>query len=171
MLEGFDLGNHRRDLPCYHSFKSHLMERGFLVYPSEFECVYSDHPMVDIAAKMGSFYWAFEYKSASDSVSRGVDQIRCYQKWFDYTVLVSERIFDHRNSQNYWSLRNLGAGLWFYDPHENKCMVRCNPVIQRPPRHNRASVVRRFSDLCRARRFPTQISDSICQIDLRVFVS
>jgi hypothetical protein len=48
---------------CYDSFKSHLCSRGFLVYPTEFDCIYSDHPFVDIAAKMGSFYWAFEYKS------------------------------------------------------------------------------------------------------------
>lgn len=130
---------------CYDLFKVYLEESGFTVYPTEFDCLYSKHPLVDIAAKMGSFYWAFEYKSETDSVSRGVEQLECYLEWFDYVVLVSERIFDHRYSTNYWSLKNIGAGLWFYDPVQDKCVKKSNPLVQKPDVNNHRMVVRRFS--------------------------
>jgi hypothetical protein len=160
-----------RSAQCYDSFKSHLSAKGFLVYPIEFDCVYSEHPFVDIAAKMGSFYWAFEYKSIGDSVSRGLDQLRCYLNWFDYVVLVSERTLNHRTSENYWSLKNLGAGIWFYDPIQDKCIERCNPSIQRPSFRNRATVARRFSALYRTERRSIQKDDSVHQLDLCAFVS
>jgi hypothetical protein len=156
---------------CYDSFKSHLIGKGFLVYPTEFDCAYSEHPFVDIAAKMGSYYWAFEYKSQADSVSRGLEQLRCYLRWFDYVVLVSERTFDHRTSENYWSLKNLGAGIWFYDPAQDKCIKRCNPDIQRPSLQNRIIVARRFSALYRKEHRPSQKDDLSRQLDLFAFVS
>jgi hypothetical protein len=157
--------------PCYESFKKHLVTRGFTVYPSEFDCIYSEHPMVDIAAKMGSFYWAFEYKSENDSVSRGVEQLQCYLEWFDYVVLVSERTFDHRSSANYWELKDMGAGLWFYDPQQDKCIQRTNPGIQNPHKYNRRSVTRKFRTVAKNQRGHTiKESDSTRQLDLFSFV-
>ena len=117
---------------------------GFTVYPKEFDCINSEHPLVDIAAKMGSFYWAFEYKSESDSVSRGIEQLRCYSKWFDYVVLVSERFLDHRRSENYWKLKSMGAGIWAYYPDQDKCIHALQPVALDPSSFRRSLVTRRF---------------------------
>ena len=138
--------------PCYERFKDYLERLGFTTYPTEFDCVYSKHPLVDIAAKMGSFHWAFEYKTENDSVSRGVEQVSCYSNFFDFVVLVCEKAFDHRNSQNYWELQKLGAGLWFYDLKEDKCILKKNPVIQVPEKTNRRLVSRRFAALARNSR-------------------
>ncbi|MCL5068207.1 MAG: hypothetical protein M1368_07635 [Thaumarchaeota archaeon] len=129
---------------CYGKFKHHLEAMGFTVYPTEFDCINSEHPLVDIAAKMGSFYWAFEYKSESDSISRGIEQLRCYGRWFDYVVLVSERFLDHRRSENYWKLKSMGAGLWAYYPDQDKCIPMLQPVALDPSSQRRRLVTRRF---------------------------
>jgi hypothetical protein len=110
----------------------------------EFDCGNSNHPLVDIAARMGSFYWAFEYKSLNDSIARGVEQVKCYTDWFDYVVLVSERQIRHTDSSNYWNLRSFGAGIWNYYPMLDKCIATRNPTIQAPDRYNRRVVARRF---------------------------
>lgn len=135
----------------YAKFKRHLSSLGFTVYPEEFDCIYSAHPLVDIAARMGAYYWAFEYKSQNDSISRGVEQVGCYRKWFDYVVLVSERMLDHRKSVNYWNLRRIGAGIWVYDPENDTRIVKAQPIILSPTRINRRLVERRFNALKQAR--------------------
>ncbi|MHB8568121.1 MAG: hypothetical protein ACYC7D_11935 [Nitrososphaerales archaeon] len=147
---------HESAFQCYEGFKRHLDARGFTVFPVEFECSGSDHPFVDIAAKMGGMYWAFEYKSENDSISRGLEQLRCYSEWFDYVVIVSERLIDHRNSLNYKQLKELGAGLWSFDRTSSKRIETANPKIQQPIRSNRNFVARRF-------RFLTQRSRSVRQ--------
>jgi hypothetical protein len=152
---------------AYSSFKKLLPTLGFSVFPIEFECVGSVHPYVDVAAKMGCMYWAFEYKSVNDSVSRGVDQLRCYSEWFDYVVLVSEGDFDHRTSENYWYLKDLGAGLWLFDPTTLKKVERSNPVLQVPTKANRRFVERRFRNLDRLSR----IMDAGRQSSLDGFLS
>ena len=139
-------------VPCYASFKKHLLKMGFTVYPFEFECLGSEHPYVDVAAKMGSMYWAFEYKSMTDSISRGVEQLRCYAEWFDYVVLVSEKAIDHRRSENYWELKSIGAGMWNYHPDLAKCNEISYPEIQRPVRRNHNLVSRRFGSYYKERK-------------------
>lgn len=139
-------------IAAYTSFKKLLPTLGFTVFPIEFECIGSAHPYVDVAAKMGCMYWAFEYKSMNDSVSRGVDQLRCYSEWFDYVVLVSEMEFDHRTSENYWNLKELGAGLWNFDPLTLRKVERSNPTLQAPHKSNRRFVERRFRNLNRLSR-------------------
>lgn len=133
--------------PCYLQFKKHLEKDGFLVYPREFDCGNSDHPLVDVAARMGSFYWAFEYKSRNDSIQRGVDQLKCYSRWFDFVVLVSEKPVRHTHSKHYWSLWSLGAGIWNYFPAIDKCVMQKNPSIQSPLSARRKLVARRFKQL------------------------
>ena len=157
----------------YGKFKRHLSRLGFTVYPEEFDCIYSDHPLVDIAARMGAFYWAFEYKSESDSISRGVEQVGCYRKWFDYVVLVSERMLDHRKSDNYWKLRRIGAGIWVYDPEKDTHMVKAQPIIRSPDRVQRSLVVRRFSALKHGRfdKGNSSSTDAQFQFDLLDFPS
>lgn len=134
---------------CYRSFKKYLQKSGFLLYPDEFDCGNSNHPLVDIAARMGSFYWAFEYKSSKDDIGRGIDQVKSYSEWFDYVVLVTETPIRHTSSLNYWHLRSLGTGMWNYYPHLEKCIITKNPSIQSPARDKRKLVARRFSMLNR----------------------
>lgn len=130
--------------PCYAQFKDHLGKSGFTLFPSEFDCFGSKHPLVDIAGKMGSFYWAFEYKSESDSISRGVEQVKSYSDWFDYVVLVTEKVLNHSKSELFWELKEVGAGVWNYFPDSGKCIKQVNPVLQLPDRGNRRFVGSRF---------------------------
>ncbi|MGI0091132.1 MAG: hypothetical protein ACREBS_05440 [Nitrososphaerales archaeon] len=143
---------------CYSSFKEHLRRRGFAVYPCEFDCGSTKHPLVDVAARMGSFYWAFEYKSETDSIGRGVKQVECYSHWFDYVVLVLEHSLEHTRSDLYWDLKRVGAGLWQYYPSSQKCFERTNPGLQEPVARNRRTVVRRFRAVRRKRALLTDIS-------------
>ncbi len=144
---------------------------GFSLYPEEFECLYSKHPLVDLAAKMGSFYWAFEYKSESDSISRGVRQVRSYSDWFDYVVLVAERGINHTRSDLFWDLKRTGAGIWNYFPDSDKCIEQANPILQRPDKDNRRFVGSKFRALKRSKRwsrtFPRLDSG---QTDLSTFI-
>jgi hypothetical protein len=142
----------KREDQCYQSFKLYLLENGFTTYPCEFDCVSSRHPFVDLAAKVGSFYWAFEYKSASDSISRGLDQVTCYSEWFDYVVLVSERQIDHTTSQIFWDLRKIGVGVWNYFPSSNTCFEQLNPKLQHPDPKKIKSVRSKFRALRRRSR-------------------
>jgi hypothetical protein len=135
---------------CYDKFKAHLAERGFVLYPREFDCIVTKHPLVDIAAKMGSNYWAFEYKSEFDNVSKSIEQLKCYSLFFDFVVLVSEKLFDHRSSNNYWNLKHLGAGIWFYVPNEEKCIEKIFPQSQYPQPPFKRFVRRKFRSYFKA---------------------
>ena len=132
---------------AYGSFRNHLLKMGFSLYPREFDCSGSEHPFVDLAGKMGSFYWAFEYKSETDSISRGLEQIRCYSQWFDYVVLVTEKILDHSRSGLFWDLKGAGAGIWNYFPGSDKCIHQVNPILQKPEVGYRKHVGLRFKAL------------------------
>ena len=139
-------------LPCYESFKHFLVHSGYRVFPEELTCPTASHPFVDIAARMGCHFWAFEYKSACDDISRAVDQALSYSEWFDYVVVVSERRLDHRTSETYWNLRRMGIGVWNYFPSSQRCTVQSNPALLAPDVGNRKSVLLRFSALARKRR-------------------
>jgi len=158
--------------PCYAGFKEYLAEKGFTVYPYEFDCFGAKHPFVDIAGRMGSFYWAFEYKSETDSISRGVEQVRSYSDWFDYVVLVSERVLNHAKSDLFWQLKGSGAGVWNFFPESAKCVEQLNPQLQRPNRGNRRVVSSRFRALTHKRRKWTRAIRhlDLGQADLRNFV-
>ena len=132
---------------CYHQFKCYLDSVGFTVYPTEFDCGNSRHPLVDIAARMGSFYWAFEYKSKNDNISMGVDQVSCYAEWFDYVVLVSERWIDHTRSANFWKLASFGAGIWNFLPSSGRLVEIRNPWLQSPDKKHGRSLRSRFKSL------------------------
>jgi hypothetical protein len=159
-------------MPCYAGFKDYLVTRGFTVYPYEFDCFGAKHPLVDIAGRMGSFYWAFEYKSETDSISRGVEQVKSYSDWFDYVVLVSERTLNHARSDLFWDLRGVGAGVWNYFPDHSKCVEQVNPQLQRPDRTNRRFVGSRFRALFQKRRGWTRAIPllDLGQTDLRNFI-
>jgi hypothetical protein len=160
------------EAPCYSQFRDHLLKSGFTVYPGEFDCVSSKHPFVDIAGKMGSFYWAFEYKSETDSISRGVEQVRSYSDYFDYVVLVTEKVLNHAKSDLFWDLKDAGAGVWNYFPESDKCIKQVNPELQRPDKGNRRFVGSRFRALGGKRRRWSRAIPRIDlgQTDLRVFI-
>jgi hypothetical protein len=159
--------------PCYADFRDYLSRSGFSIFPGEFDCVGSAHPFVDIAGKMGSFYWAFEYKSETDSISRGLEQVKCYSEWFDYVVLVSERVLNHSKSDLFWDLKAAGAGVWNFFPGPNKCIEQVNPRLQKPDRGNRRFVGLRFRalDRPRKRRWSRKITRfDLGQTDIRSFI-
>jgi hypothetical protein len=158
--------------PCYAGFKDYLTNQGFTIYPGEFDCFGSKHPLVDIAGKMGSFYWAFEYKSETDSISRGLEQVRCYSEWFDYVVLVTEKVLNHAKSELFWDLKGSGAGVWNYFPNSDKCLAQVNPQLQSPDRSNRRFVGSRFRALReRRKRWSRAIPRmDLGQTDLRYFI-
>jgi hypothetical protein len=156
---------YQKKLQVYDRFREHLHNLGFTLYPEEFFCPFSTHPLVDIAAKMGAFYWGFEYKSEGDNISIGVKQVKCYREWFDYVVLVSEKDLDHRLSENYWKLRNIGAGIWVYDPTQDKRIVKASPSIQTSER--RGYVSRRFAAAQRGRNS----SNALIEVDIRNFMA
>lgn len=161
------------NLPCYADFREYLSRSGFTIFPGEFDCMGSDHPFVDIAGRMGSFYWAFEYKSESDSISRGLEQVRCYSEWFDYVVLVTEKSLNHVKSDLFWDLKAAGAGIWNYFPGSDKCIEQVNPRLQKPDRGNRRFVGFRFRALDRPRkhRLSRAIKNlDLGQTDLRAFI-
>jgi hypothetical protein len=135
---------------CYDQFKIHLQKSGFTLFPTEFDCPSSIHPFVDIAGKFGSHFWAFEYKSAGDNVGMAVEQATCYSRWFDYVVVVSEKWLDHRRSEVYWSLREIGAGLWNFVPETNRCISELNPELLSPEGRNHVSI--RFKHLSKSKR-------------------
>jgi hypothetical protein len=122
---------------------------------------------------MGSFYWAFEYKSETDSISRGVEQVKSYSNWFDYVVLVSERSLNHTKSDLFWDLKGAGAGVWNYFPESDKCLEQVNPILQRPDRGNRKFVGFRFRALQKKRkkRWSRAIPRfDLGQSDIRAFI-
>jgi hypothetical protein len=160
--------------PCYVAFREYLDLAGFTIFPGEFDCIGSRHPLVDIAAKMGSFYWAFEYKSESDSISRGLEQVKCYSEWFDYVVLVTERVLNHSKSDLFWGLKSAGAGVWNYFPDLQKCLEQVNPVLQEPDQSNRRFVGFRFRALEKPRNYKRWSRAfprfDLGQTDIRTFI-
>jgi hypothetical protein len=93
---------------------AYLQTQGFKPHPNEVFCPSGDHCWVDVAALKGQDYWAFEYKSRSDSMRRGLDQCHAYANGFNYVVLVADR---HRvTSSPYFSdFRSEGFGVWRHD--------------------------------------------------------
>jgi hypothetical protein len=120
-------------------FAKTLQALGFSQVLEEFPCFGSEHPFVDVVAKVGSYYWGFEYKSERDSVYKGFEQISCYSDWFDFVVLVSERLLGHKNYLRFDSLTSRGYGIWFF-AKPNRIITIANPRIQRPNERKRKYV-------------------------------
>jgi len=93
---------------------AYLQTQGYKAHPDEVFCPSGEHCWVDVAALRGQDYWAFEYKSRTDSIRRGFDQCRSYAKGFNYVVLVADR--NRVTSSPYF--RNFmaeGFGIWRHD--------------------------------------------------------
>jgi hypothetical protein len=90
---------------------SFLRTNGYNVHPQEVYCPDAEHCWVDVAAVKGQDYWAFEYKSRTDSIRRGLDQCRCYARAFNYVVLVADR-YRATSSPYFGSFKQNGFGFW-----------------------------------------------------------
>ena len=90
---------------------SFLQTEGFKVHPEEVYCPDAKHCWVDVAAVKGQDYWAFEYKSRTDSIRRGLDQCHSYAKAFNFVVLVADR--NRATSSPYFgNFKQNGFGVW-----------------------------------------------------------
>ena len=96
--------------------------------------------------------------------------MKCYSEWFDYVVLVTEHGLNHRKSEHFWELRDVGAGVWNYFPDSDKCIEQVNPRLQRPEKSNRQFVGTKFRALNRKRNWSRAIPRlDLGQSDLRSF--
>ncbi len=120
----------RRELITY------LRAQGYRPHPDEVFCPGGEHCWVDVAALKGQDYWAFEYKSRSDSMRRGLDQCQSYSAGFNYVVLVADR---HRitSSPYFQRFRSEGFGVWRHDS------LGFHPILD-PKRRSNARKVKRI---------------------------
>jgi hypothetical protein len=123
------------------SFITFLESQGFKTHPREVFCPASDHCWVDVAAKKGSDFWAFEYKSRSDSIKRGLEQCTCYAKAFNYVVLVADRK-RMTGSTHFGEFKRRGFGIWRHDQSRFYSLV--SPVRRMVPRKASRSIERQF---------------------------
>ncbi len=89
---------------------SYLQNQGFRPHPREVFCP-TEHCWVDVGALLGQDYWAFEYKSRTDSIQRGFDQCCSYSNAFNYVVLVADR-YRVTSSPYFAQFRKRGFGVW-----------------------------------------------------------
>ena len=116
-----------------------LRSDGFQVHPDEVYCPAEEHCWVDVAAVKGQDYWAFEYKSRSDSIKRGLAQCRSYSKAFNYVVLVADR-YRPTSSPYFGNFKRDGFGVWSHtgagfnpllQPQRRTVARRSRTVIER----------------------------------------
>ena len=88
-----------------------LESSGFKPHPLEVFCPSSSHCWVDVAAVKGFDLWAFEYKSRSDSIRRGLEQCQSYSSAFNYVVLVADRR-RVTTSPYFGKFKREGFGVW-----------------------------------------------------------
>jgi hypothetical protein len=135
------------DHPTYNAARgqliTYLRTQGYKVHPNEVFCPSGEHCWVDVAAIKGQDYWAFEYKSRSDSMRRGFHQCRSYAKGFNYVVLVADR---NRvtSSPYFFRFRAEGFGVWRHDklgfrqilqPKRRTTMKQVKRTVERQLRH------------------------------------
>jgi hypothetical protein len=147
--------------PPYETARGHLIaylhEQGYRVHPNEVFCPSGRHCWVDVAAVKGSDYWAFEYKSRSDSIRRGFDQCSSYANGFNYVVLVADR---HRvtSSPYFPSFMSKGFGVWRHDrlgfrqilqPKRHTALTEVKRTVERQFRHLHESTERSVTPLSR----------------------
>lgn len=129
--------------PDYRSARKQLISflesEGFKVHPYEVYCPDPRHCWVDVAALKGQDFWAFEYKSRSDSMRRGLAQCHSYSNAFNYVVLVADR--NRTTSSPYFGrFKRNGFGVWSHtlvgfhsivEPARRTIARRSRSVIER----------------------------------------
>lgn len=116
-----------------------LQTQGYTVHPSEVFCPTPDHCWVDVAAIKGQDYWAFEYKSRTDSIRRGLEQCSAYASAFNYVVIVADRNRVTR-SPYFVRFKQSGFGVWQHrgstfhaliPPKRKAAIKRAKAVVER----------------------------------------
>jgi hypothetical protein len=120
---------------------SFLQTEGFKVHPEEVYCPDAEHCWVDVAAVKAQDYWAFEYKSRTDSIRRGLDQCHSYAKAFNYVVLVADR-YRATSSPHFGSFKQNGFGVWSHVGFRFHPLLK--PQRRLTTRDGRAIVERQF---------------------------
>ena len=123
--------------------QQYLDQLGFTCYPRELRLKGEKHPLVDLAAYKNDNFWAFEYKSFGDWVGMGIEQCKCYARWFDRVSLVAERRLTTR-SKFYHSCKKLGYGILLRGI-EGSWAWRLDPQLQHPSDKNRNYVLVKFA--------------------------
>jgi hypothetical protein len=121
-----------------------LRSEGFQVHPEEIYCPTEEHCWVDVAALKDRDFWAFEYKSRSDSIKRGLAQCRSYSKAFNYVVLVADR---HRATASpyFGNFKRDGFGVWSHARLGFNTLLK--PQRRTVARQSRAVIERQFKRL------------------------
>jgi hypothetical protein len=143
---------------------SFLQSEGFSVHPREVFCPASKHCWVDVAALKGQDYWAFEYKSRSDSIKRGLAQCQSYSNAFNYVVLVADR-YRATSSPYFGSFKRGGFGVWSHSSVGFNVLLK--PERRPVPTRRRTIVERQFRRLMfnEQTRLNRKISEWFPQVD------
>jgi len=139
------MANDHRNYPAARrELISFLQTQGFKAHPDEVYCPAAEHCWVDVAAVRGQDYWAFEYKSRTDSIRRGLEQCCSYAKAFNYVVLVADR-YRVTSSPYFHHFKSRGFGVWRHDG--TKFYALLHPKRQPVTRHAKVVVERQFRRL------------------------
>ena len=121
-----------------------LRTSGFKPHPLEVFCPSSRHCWVDVAAAKGSDLWAFEYKSRSDSIKRGLEQCQSYARAFNFVVLVVDR-YRVTSSPYFVEFKRAGFGVWRHNITGFHSII--SPVRRRVSSNARRVIERQFGNL------------------------
>jgi hypothetical protein len=136
--------NHRYYNVAREQLISFLRTQGYTPHPYEVYCPDPEHCWVDVAALKGRDYWAFEYKSRTDSMQRGLEQCCSYANGFNYVVLVADR--NRVTTSPYFNkLRTHGFGVWKHDG--SRFYFLLHPKRRTPLRSVRHVVERQFKNI------------------------
>ena len=138
----------------------YLRRIGYLVYPTELSCGCYDTPhdryrLVDVAAYKDGGFYAFEYKSSSDPISRAVKQIENYRRTFDYVILLVEvprkgrsGVSLNSRGKRIFDILRLGTGIWIASKNRSEGGYHIQEIararLQTPNSRNRKYVERLF---------------------------
>jgi hypothetical protein len=119
-----------------------LRDRRYIVYPSE---IFVGDRLLDIAAFKNYFY-AFECKSYGDRIK--FPQLENYAKYFDYVILVSEKMHPRLEKK----FKNMGYGFWLLESEEEGIVEIVKPSIQHPSESCRRQIEQKFKRIAGYRR-------------------
>ena len=123
-----------------------LHTQGYTVHPNEVFCPTPDHCWVDVAAIKGQDYWAFEYKSRTDSIRRGLEQCSAYASAFNYVVIVADR-YRVTRSPYFVRFKQSGFGVWQHRGSVFHTLI--SPKRRGAIKRAKAVVARQFKPLIR----------------------
>ena len=153
------MGYPRKYVGRYPSLASWLVSIGHIVYPYEMICepvkkqitYFRSHYLygkVDVVSRFQGKLWAWEYKSKSDNVLRGLKQVKNYARSFNYVCLVAEnsgvcdRVVKAQKESVENILKKMGVGLVWDD--EGTFRILTDPKLQNPVQNLNEALLKRF---------------------------